>query len=230
MVCQSICGFKPSERRLPLLGERTTDSGNVGILVSLGPIARSLRDCELFMRVMLNAEPWNVDPAVLRMPWRFNEEKMPEKLTIGVVPWDHFVMPHPPVLRALNIAVDTLRKAGHEVIEWKAKEHGLPSGDVILPLFYTNGARHVFDLIDGMGEPRIGPIRRGMKDNPVALKLRKSNQIEDYWKAVMARDQFRVHYARCWNESAKLTASGRKLDAIISPTATSVSFPHNFNR
>ncbi|KAH7222359.1 amidase signature domain-containing protein [Fusarium oxysporum] len=225
-----IYGFKPSERRLPLLGERTTDSGNVGILVSLGPIARSLRDCELFMRVMLNAEPWNVDPAVLRMPWRFNEENIPEKLTIGVVRWDHFVMPHPPISRALDIAVDTLRKAGHEVIEWEAKEHGLPSGDVILPLFYPNGARHVFDLIDGMDEPWIGPIRRGMKDNPVVQKLRESNQIEDYWKAVVERDQFRVDYARRWNESVKLTASGRKLDAIISPTATSVSFPHDFNR
>jgi amidase len=181
------------------------------------------------MRVILDAEPWLVDPSTLRMPWKFDEVKLLERLTNGVVRWDHFVMPHPPIARALEITVETLHKAGHEVIEWEAAGHGAPSAEVILPLFYPNGARHVFDLIDGMGEPWIGPIVRGMRDNPVTQKLRNS-RIEDSWAAIVVRDQYRVNYARRWNESGNLTTSGRKLDAIISPTGTSVSFPHDFNR
>lgn len=212
-----------------MLGERGTDTGTIGLLSCVGPIARSFRDCEPFMRVTLDAQPWLIDPSTLRIPWRFNEVVLPNQLILGVVRWDHFVMPHPQIAQALDITVELLRKAGHEVIEWDAREHGLASSDITVPIFYPNGARQVFDLIDGMREPWIGPIVRGMRDNKVAQK-HQNFRVEDYWNVNAARYQYRVKYAKRWNESGKLSQNGRIMDGILSPAGTSVSFPHDFNR
>lgn len=36
------------------------------------------------------------------------------KPMFGVMRWDEYVMPWPPIRRAINMVVDSLKKAGHE--------------------------------------------------------------------------------------------------------------------
>ena len=90
-------------------------------LGALGPIARSARDLSLFCRVMLQCEPWLIEPPLLEIPWRQEVADgldLPEKLCFAMLWDDGFVLPHPPILDALKRTKDALVRAGHEVISW----------------------------------------------------------------------------------------------------------------
>jgi amidase len=64
---------------------------------------------------VLNGANAAFDISCAPVPWR--DVPVPkEKLTFGLLTYDGVVMPHPPVLRALNEAVDRLKAAGHEGI------------------------------------------------------------------------------------------------------------------
>ena len=93
---------------------------------ALGPIATSARDLALFCRVMLQYEPWLIEPPLLEMPWRQDVVEgrgIPESLAIAILWDDGAVKPHPPILDALKRTKDALLAAGHEVIEWKPLDH-----------------------------------------------------------------------------------------------------------
>jgi amidase len=86
-----------------------------------GPLARTLADVTLYSQLMIDAEPWLMDPKCLPIPWR--DVDVPKKLKIGVLWNDGIVTPTPPVQRALAFTVDKLRKAGHELVSWDNKGH-----------------------------------------------------------------------------------------------------------
>lgn len=73
------------------------------------------------MQTILDTRPWLHDPAVLDKPWQ--RAKMDEvkhlandkSLTFGVLRSDPLVTPHPPVIRALDTCVESLKSQGHEV-------------------------------------------------------------------------------------------------------------------
>lgn len=90
--------------------------GQTLISSSVGFLSRSLEGLELVMSSLLCTSPWLRDPAVVPVPWR--KENRPEagkRLRFGVFWWDGMINPHPPVTRALNMAVTALKNAGHEV-------------------------------------------------------------------------------------------------------------------
>lgn len=87
-------------------------TGQAGILSSIGPVGRSLRDIELILRVWNQFEPWLYDPVVVAKKW--NPLPAPSKAIIGVMSWDEVVMPHPPIQRAIREVVGKLKAAGHE--------------------------------------------------------------------------------------------------------------------
>lgn len=73
-------------------------------------------DLELFTK-LLNSHPNNkYDATCAPVPWR-NLDPVDGKLAFGIMKWDGVVMPHPPVLRALEHTKKTLEEAGHEG-EW----------------------------------------------------------------------------------------------------------------
>ena len=75
-------------------------------------MGHSLNDLELVTRI-INAHLSNkYDVTSVPVPWR-RLDPLDRKLTIGILEWDGVVMPHPPVLRALEHSKQTLEKAGH---------------------------------------------------------------------------------------------------------------------
>jgi amidase len=66
---------------------------------------------------VLAQQPWLLDPKVVEIPWR--EPEVPKKLSFGYWRWNKQIWPHPPVHRGVDIVIESLRKAGHEVIEWE---------------------------------------------------------------------------------------------------------------
>lgn len=104
---------------------------NVGceaILGTLGPMSPSLEAVELFMKTVLDSQPWTCDLSVYQMPWRtvgpFLGAGTSKNLTIGVMWDDNVVKPAPAVTRALQEVVEKLKKVPNvEVTEWIPYRH-----------------------------------------------------------------------------------------------------------
>jgi amidase len=98
-----------------------------------GPIAHSLGDLKLFVRSVLAQKPWFKDPKVIELDWResaVEEVQNTEKLCFGIMKWDGKFMPHPPILRGMQMVAEALRKSGHEVPQIKFVDERLLSGNL----------------------------------------------------------------------------------------------------
>lgn len=117
-AANGLFGLKPSSGRLPYEGMANSMDGQNVITSAVGPLGTSLASIKLVTKALLSKEPWLHDPTTVELPWRPEQENLPKKLCFAYHDNDEHT-PHPPVLRALKMVVDTLRSAGHEVIEWK---------------------------------------------------------------------------------------------------------------
>lgn len=96
------------------------------IIGVLGPLARSARDLALFCRVMLQHDPWLLEPPLLQIPWKqdlVEGRGIPSKLCFAILWDDGVVTPHPPILDALKKCKSLLIQAGHLVIDWTPMNH-----------------------------------------------------------------------------------------------------------
>ncbi|CAK3787302.1 amidase signature domain-containing [Lecanosticta acicola] len=97
-----IFGFKPTTYTLSMqdfipLGF----PAELNVLCSTGPMARSLRDMQLFMTVLKSANQHMHDPRIVPIPWNPTPE-LPKPIRIGVMWNDTMITPQPPVLKALE--------------------------------------------------------------------------------------------------------------------------------
>jgi amidase len=108
-----LYGIRPSADRIPKRAMRSVESGQPNIRVSCGPVCHSMADLEMFTRV-LNAYPQSrYDPTSVPIRWR--EVPRPVgRLSFGLLKFDGVVMPHPPILRALEETAASLKAQGHE--------------------------------------------------------------------------------------------------------------------
>lgn len=75
-------------------------------------MCHSIEDIRLFTQV-INAHPgYRYDVSAIPIPWR--QVSLPPRLTVGIMKWDGVVMPHPPILRALEHTKRTLNNSGVE--------------------------------------------------------------------------------------------------------------------
>lgn len=107
-MCNGLFGLMPSANRLPYAGleeGHLPGRSALGLQSRAGPMARSVRDCELFMRAIAAAKPWKVDPALVPgfyegMDMSVRNSQMssqrPKGLVIGVMSTDN-VYVHPPM-------------------------------------------------------------------------------------------------------------------------------------
>jgi amidase len=117
-----IYGIRPTSKRISYDGMLTTRRGARGIAATVGPMCHSIRDMNLICKVVSDAELWREDPATIKKDW-VPPSSLPQRLTIGVMRFDGVVMPHPPVLRAIDEAVEKLKATGHEIVEFKPYDH-----------------------------------------------------------------------------------------------------------
>lgn len=118
----SLCGLyglRLTAMRIPVAGCRSYVPGRDSVLGSFGPLAQSLRDVELFARVVIESKPWKTDPSLLELEWRLGRtggwEDGSRKLRVGIMRSDGEVRPLPPIVRAME-AVEQ-RLAGSDRIE-----------------------------------------------------------------------------------------------------------------
>jgi amidase len=116
----------------------------------------------------------------------------------------------PPVSRAIEIAVKAMEDAGHEVIEWKPDPPHSELTNICIKCWSFDGGddcRHAFEL---SGEP-VAP--------QVIVDNAPQANASDIMAANIAKRDLQKRYMEYWNSTAKLTKTGRPVDAIICPLA-----------
>lgn len=184
--------------------------GQGSILSVVGPLASSPGALKLVFQSLLSTNPWLHDPLVHEIPWRPEAEVLPSKLSFAVMRHDGFCAVHPPVARAIEIAVKNLEKLGHQVIEWKPTTSHSHLNEICGKCWTFDGGadcQRDFELSGETPDPNI------MYD-----PAPQANAMEIMAVNVTKRDAQR-DYMEYWNSTASLTNTGRPVDAIISPLA-----------
>jgi len=88
---------------------------------NLGPLAKTVEDLALFMRVVTSKEVLLVDPTVPNLQFNEEEYSSKKKMRIGYFFDDGFIAPCKTAIRAVHEAIDILKSNGHELIEFKPK-------------------------------------------------------------------------------------------------------------
>lgn len=115
-----LCTIRPTARRLPP-GDRfpvRTGEGAEVIVAQPGPLARTVDDVTLALRVMVDyvvAHPGALNPPV---PFAEPAHVDLRQLRIALLPQVSDWVPSPAIRRALSESADALRAAGATVVEW----------------------------------------------------------------------------------------------------------------
>lgn len=170
---------------------------------------------------------------------------------------DGYVLPHPPVLRALGVLRTALEKTGHHVIDWHPFRHKelyevqvrheklLSTLSEPPPKAQIETADFAEDALTECrpaGEPHITSIDpedieaalnsvpgQELPQKPSPFHTRRLTAYE-LWKVHERKRQLRKDYLDHWMNSAKTTGTKRPIDALISPVAPFAAPPHGKNR
>lgn len=197
-------GFRPTALRVPTRGTVGLTAGQESIRGVAGPLARSVEGLQAWMKAVLDQEPWEVDTTLAPVPWRSGVGL--GDFTVGVLWDDGIVKPHPPVLRALRTAVDRLRAAGVNVVDWEPYEHQR-GWDIIAPLYFPDGGQRYLDEFAKSGEPALPLTQHAFDFAKKSGKIPLS--VHDNWALNLERDNYRREHHGLMKE--------RGVDFILCP-------------
>ncbi|KAJ4341944.1 Acetamidase [Ascochyta clinopodiicola] len=163
----------------------------------VGPIAHSASDLRLFLTSVLHEEPWNYDSKVVPLPWRYDQEKAVKAklgssgLTVGYYKCDGNVLPHPPILRGIELVLDVLKQNNHRVVPWDVLKDINASGEPVIP--------NIKDLL-----------------NPNLPKV----DMNELWDVHLQKWNYQIEYLSKWRElEAELGCELDCIIAPITPSA-----------
>ncbi|KAL8748056.1 MAG: hypothetical protein Q9190_000141 [Brigantiaea leucoxantha] len=190
-----IYGFKPTAFRIPTAGWSSTAPSADTIPSVIGPLSTSIAGISLFMRTIIAARPWLIEPSLIPLPWSPMQISKNQDLKIGVMWHDGVVTPHPPITRALKMLVDRLKHLPNiEVVEFPAYLHD-EAWAILSSLYFTDGGKSNLATIATSGEPILPLTELIIQSNPCVRKL--TMQQLGYWEE--EREEYRTEYAKVWN-------------------------------
>jgi amidase len=211
-----LYGLKPTSSRFPIAGNKSGLRGQHTIKSVVGPMSRSLESVEFITKTVFNANPEAFDPHCVPVPWR--EPQLPDKLVFGVVRTDNNVEPTPAVKRALEVTIESLKRRGHEVVEWEPYQHARLE-TLVEMAFVADGGRFVHK---SRGEEPLFPYMAPYGEV-------KEAGVSTLWEINYERATIEEEYFRRWNNSHQITESGRPVDGLIVPASPVSSHPsHHF--
>ncbi|KAG9200632.1 hypothetical protein G6514_006810 [Epicoccum nigrum] len=219
-LCCGISSIKPSASRLPFAGK--VPPGRLGspgqILPVIGPCGRSVRDYELFLRTVVSARPWKLDPMVLNIPWRTPDAELrTRKLRFGLIRADPSRPLHPPIARALHTAATSLREAGHSIILLDEKIGDMYADvELTCKYFLLDPANTPFQHLKASGEDPI----------PSLNTISGFPNLEDWTPSLDELWDMNVQRAGILKKYHSLVV-GEDLDAILLPGYQAVAPKHD---
>jgi amidase len=173
-LCNGLYGIKPSHGRVPYANQQgglPAGSSKISIEATAGPIAHSIRDCEMLLRVVGDNQPWLFDPDVIPQSWQQQpgiHARLPppgprrkNPLRIGIVRTDGHVTPLPPVQRMIDEVAKTLRSHSQssmhitpiEVVDLDISSLLSRCIKTANGLFSLDGTNSWFDILESTSEP-----------------------------------------------------------------------------
>lgn len=219
--CCGVYGLRPTSHRAPMEGLAAPMKHSEHIIPVIGPLSTSLEGVKMFMKTIIAAKPWLVDPILLPIPWKDQQDLIgkpgSKKLKVAVLWDDGVVKPHPPVTRALKEVVQKLKGVpGVEVVDWKPYKHD-EAWAILASLYFADGAKESTSAIDESGEPWRPLAKFIIKENPYV----KDHNVADVWYWTGKRDDYKKEYTKVWNDTATgMNANGEPeglVDVILCP-------------
>lgn len=236
-VFNGLYGLRPSYGRIPYAGAVNSMEGQDSIPSVLGPLSNSLAGIKVFVQSVISAKPWLKDPLAVRKKWDDEGYALVEhgggkKLCFGLVWNNGETIPHPPIIRALEITKSALLAAGHNVIDWKPHKHVDLCKTV--SAVWAAGAEEDFATTTAItGEPVISTMVPDAEDAAEDTGFRPTGEkVTAYqlWQTQKLKTQLRQEYLARWESTTSISGTGRPVDAIIAPCAPFAAPPHGKNR
>ena len=203
-MCAGLYGIKPSWQRVPYSNQEAgmpAGSSKLSIQASAGPIARSLRDCETFLRAVADMAPWKYDADVICGDWQSMGEAK-KTLTLGIVRRDGAIDPLPPISQVLDDVVLALRRQGVEVKELDVTPLLKQCQSLANQFFTIDGNHSWLDILAKTGEP-LSPWLQ------TRVRRKTPHSLEKVRDLHAKRDELRNKFLSVW----------RDVDAIVCPVA-----------
>ncbi|KAK9473896.1 amidase signature domain-containing protein [Dipodascopsis tothii] len=224
--------------RIPRAGNTSPTRGQDGITSIYSPMTRSFEDLEYVFKSIIDMKPWNYDYTVHPIPWRTIE--LPPKLKIGVMADDGVIPPSPACARALSLAVEAMKKAGHEVVEFEppspaealriathivVSDGGKTAKTQIQPYEPYDKAVTKFFFLASL--PRW--VKRvwawlflKFKKDPVTADLLRTwgeKTMTEHYDLVQERESYRTRFFKAWKES--------EIDFLLTVPNATPALPHD---
>ncbi|CAG7937487.1 unnamed protein product [Penicillium nalgiovense] len=217
----SLYGIRPSAGRMPYQGAANSLDGQGTILSVIGPIAPTARSLTFLFKAVLSQEPWLHDPLALELPWRDEVVRetraLIEKaragsstLAFGIMKYDGLALVHPPIARGLRIVEKTLRRLGHQVVEWTPPSHSIAT-ELLDNIFNMDGGADVKYHLGLSGEPQAPEIV--CNENGIQMTASEIAALN------VAKRGYQKQYMDYWHSTAEVTDTGRPVDALFCPLA-----------
>lgn len=216
-LCCGVASIKPTAGRVPFGGG--VPPGRLGspssIVPVIGPTAHTVRDLELFLKTIIDAEPWNFDENVLAIPWR-RVEPATKPLRFGLI-WGHSKRPlHPTVIRVILTARAALENAGHTVVSINKKIPDLwECGILAWKYFLLDPQKTPAKIVSDSGEPWVPSIAGS-----------NFPELKDWTPSLDKLFDMNVQRARVLKKWHDVFVEER-LDAVIAPGYQATAVPHD---
>lgn len=216
--CNGLYGIMPSADRVPYQGlqESSLPGGSALSMKSrAGPMARSLRDCELFLRTVAASQPWLRDPNIIPGFWEHHMDlrrsgartQPPTDLTFGILTTDLTTPPLPPIRRLLDTVSTSLQSAGHHSTTLTTPPLFRKLQSLSNALLSITGSERPFATMHQTAEPLIPWLNGRMRPRAP----RTVTEAADIQRQV---EETRTELLKqLWS------VAGREIDAIVCPVA-----------
>ncbi|KAL2357109.1 acetamidase [Cryomyces antarcticus] len=222
-MCNGLYGIKPSAGRVPYAGQENgtlPGASALGIPASAGPLATSLRDCELFLKTVSAAQPWKLDPLVVPGSWETQDQSLDiqscgrtseKKMRVGIVRTDGLITPLPPIGALLDEVAQTLRSSSSsseniEVVDVDISSLFSQCQSLANALFGIDGGAYIFSLLARTSEPLSPWLQSRLKE--------KSPKTLEQVRALHAKkNALETAFLKVWRNE------GKEIDAFICPVA-----------
>ncbi|KAI1377036.1 amidase signature domain-containing protein [Hypoxylon crocopeplum] len=199
-----LYALRPSHGRVSYQQVTNTFLGQEAVKSCAGPMCRSPRDIQLFMKSLVTQKPWEYDPQIIPMPWRSEAEALLEKLCFGFGMGDGYVTPSPPLRRAIEIAKDKLHGAGHSCIDFTPYE-----------MWLADGAEEIRRDSGLTGEPLPPSVEAIYGHSNILLE---PLSVFSTWQNQQRRAILAQKFLERWQKTAESTGTGRPIDGLIMPS------------
>ncbi|KAF3926999.1 Acetamidase [Dactylellina cionopaga] len=209
-MCNGIYGIKPTSNRYAShIATEFTKPGStgIGLSASTGPLATSLRSCELMLKVLADGKLWDSEPHVAFSPWR-TVDTQPRQMRFLILMTDLVTTPLPPVQRVLKETAAQLQSRGHKVVvlddppKFIKRLHGLSN-----KILGIEGGAWASDLLEETGEPKVPwLVPRLKRKDPATLK--------HLYELNSQSDELIIQTLKLWRSD-----DGLDFNAIICPVA-----------